>query len=447
MTVAADSTEVGGDGAGGVAGLVRIVVVAAVCGVAVGLVAGSYRWCLRQADRWRLDLVDWAGRIHGAAWLVPVAVVVVGAVIGRWVVRLSPLAAGSGVQDVEAIWRGDAPPAPLPVLPVKFVGGVVAIGSGLVLGREGPSVHMGSVIGSATARRLGMGGDDIRVLQAALGGAGLAVAFNAPLGGALFVFEEVTKSFRLRLVLVTFVGCAVAVAFSRGILGDGPDFLVTGVITPPGWQIVLYAAFGCVTGAVGVAYSVLVVRCLDGFDRVRRLPPEVKAAAVGGVVGLLLCVAPLAVGGGDQAAQRVLDGGVGLAALSGLFLVRFLTGPLSYSVGAPGGIFAPLLAIGAVWGAVCQGSLVHLLPSLGDRAAPLAIVGMAAFFAAVVRAPFTGIVLIVEMTATTTLLVPLLVACAGAVLVATLLRSAPIYDTLRERMTRTQTTVPGTGTS
>lgn len=432
-----------GDGDGGLTGLVRIGVVGAVAAVAVGFVTGSFRWLLREADGWRGDVVRWAADQPWPGWIAPVLVAAVGAFLARLLVRAVPVASGSGVQDVEAIWSGEAPPAPAAVLPVKYLGGLLAIGTGLVLGREGPSVHMGAVIGSETGRRLGMADDDVRILQTALGGAGLAVAFNAPIGGALFVFEEVTKSFRLRLTVVTFLGCAVAVACSRLILGDAPDFLVRGVETPPFAQLVLFLAFGAATGLLGVMYSVLIVRCLVWFDAVRALPPELKAAVVGALVGLCLWFAPFSVGGGDQIAQEVLGGGVGVAALAGYFAVRFLSGPVSYSAGTPGGIFAPLLAVGAVWGGLCHGTLVHLLPSIGDRAAPLAIVGMAAFFAAVVRAPFTGMVLIVEMTATTALLVPLLAACAAAVLVASLLRCPPIYDTLKERMLDARQTPAG----
>jgi CIC family chloride channel protein len=116
----------------------------------------------------------------------------------------------------------------------------------------------------------------------------------------------------------------------------------------------------------------------------------------------------------------------------GYLLVRFAIGPFSYSAGTPGGLFAPLLAIGAVWGALVHGVVGPLLPAL--HASTLAIVGMATFFAAVVRAPFTGIVLIVEMTATTTLLVPMLASSFAAVLVATALGNKPIYDSLRARM-------------
>lgn len=424
------------DDAGGTWSLVRLGLVAAACGVVVGFLGGGFRRILFDAGHWRDSLVSWGHHWPAVAWLLPVAMVAACAAAARWVVRLIPVATGSGIQDVEAVWRGDARFPPWSVLPAKFVGGILAIGSGLALGREGPTVHMGAVVGSEAGRRVGLDAEDRRVLQAALGGAGLAVAFNAPLGGSLFVFEEVARSFRLRLVLATLIGSSVAIACSRVLLGDHPNFLVGAISTPPGWVLVVYLVFGAVTGLLGVAYNRLVLAGLDLFARPLPWAPEARAALVGGVVGLVLWVQPLAVGGGDVLVQRVLQGGMGLTVLLAYLAVRFLVGPWSYSAGTPGGLFAPLLAVGAVWGALVQGVLQPAVPALGAHAGTMAIVGMATFFAAVVRAPFTGIALIVEMTATTTLLVPMLAACFAAVLVATAVGNAPIYDSLRNRMPR-----------
>ena len=118
--------------------------------------------------------------------------------------------------------------------------------------------------------------------------------------------------------------------------------------------------------------------------------------------------------------------------------MRWFLGPFSYSAGTPGGLFAPLLVVGALFGALYAGILQAWLPLPGLDPTAFAIVGMAAFFVGVVRAPFTGIVLVVEMTATTSLFVPLLMASFGAMLAATLLRGEPIYDTLRTRMLRNE---------
>lgn len=416
--------------------LARVTVVAAVCGVLIGGVGGLFRLLLREADGARASVIEWAKEWPLAGWIIPVVLVAIGAALARLVVRYAPLAAGSGVQAVEERWRADRLSPHWTLLPAKFVGGLLAIGSGLALGREGPTVHMGAVIASVGARRLKFDREDERTLQAALGGAGLGVAFNAPLGGAFFVFEEVAQTFRIRLTVVTLVGCATAITISRTIVGNRPDFLVDAVSTPPGWLIVFFAAFGLLTGALGVVYNRFVVGGLRLVERFPRVPPEASAAVIGAIIGLALWFNPLAGGGGDELAQKVLGGGIAFTSLVGFLLVRFLIGPLSYAAGTPGGLFAPLLVVGAVWGALVHGVFEPIIADLGGDPTALAIVGMATFFAAVVRAPLTGVVLIIEMTATTNLLVPMLASCVAAEFMATFMRGAPIYDTLRARLER-----------
>src|ERR1700758_4914580 len=196
-------------------GSIRICVTAIVAGVLIGFAGGAFRWCLQTADELRIDLVDWAHKLPGPGWLVPMAAAAVGATLAALIVRWEPLAAGSGIQHIEAVFRGEARPPLIRLLPAKFVGGVLSIGSGLVLGREGPTVHMGAAIGAEAARRVSLPDFGVRMLQTALGVAGLAVAFNAPIGGTLFTLEEVTKSFRLQTVLATVFAAATAVGCSR----------------------------------------------------------------------------------------------------------------------------------------------------------------------------------------------------------------------------------------
>ncbi|MGB5149898.1 MAG: ClC family H(+)/Cl(-) exchange transporter [Mycobacterium sp.] len=413
-----------------------ICVVAILAGVVIGFVGGAFRWCLQIADRWRGELVDWAHHLPGPGWLVPVVAVALFATLAAWVVRWVPLAAGSGIQHVEAVYLGAARPPSLLLLPAKFIGGVLAIGSGLVLGREGPTVHMGAVIGAHAARRAGLTDADVRMMQTALGGAGLAVAFNAPIGGALFTLEEATKSVRLPTVLATLFAAASAVACARLIMGDQPDFQVEPMDTPSISLVPVFIIFGLITGGLGAVYSRLVLGFLDGVSRVLRIPKIAKASIIGALIGVVMFVDPRAVGGGDELTQLILGGGAPALPLAlGYLLLRVMAGPLSYAAAVPGGLFAPLLAVGALWGVLSVGGLNPLFSEHDSRlVVPMAIVGMAAFFGAVVRAPLTAIVLVMEMTATTSLAVPMLAATAAAVLLAELLKSPPIYDSLRERM-------------
>ncbi|MDY6870461.1 MAG: ClC family H(+)/Cl(-) exchange transporter [Actinomycetota bacterium] len=417
-------------------GWVVICVTALVAGVAIGLFGGAFRWCLHTADRLRADFVDWTHHVAGPGFLVPMAVAALGAALAALIVRWVPLAAGSGIQHVEAVYRGDAH-APLPILlPAKFVGGVLSIGSGLVLGREGPTVHMGAAIGAEVARRARLPDPEVRMMQTAVGGAGLAVAFNAPIGGTLFALEEVTKSFRLPTVLATLFAAASAVGCVRFILGNQPDFIVVPVETPALVWLPLFVVFGLLTGWLGAVYNRLVLWFLDHVGKLRRIPPVAKAAVIGALVGLAMFVYPESVGGGDTLTQLILGGHqIVLPVVIGYLLVRMIAGPLSYSAAVPGGLFAPLLAVGALWGLLFVGVVDPMMPSdVAALSIPMALVGMAAFFGATVRAPVTGIVVVIEMTATTAAAIPMLAATAAAVLAAELIGSPPIYESLRERM-------------
>ncbi|MFD6228731.1 ClC family H(+)/Cl(-) exchange transporter [Streptomyces sp. NPDC060232] len=422
---------VGGRGRGGG----RAFVVAALAGCVVGLVGGGFRWCLEHADLLRAALLDATAGLGWAGRLIPVVLTAAGAAAACAIARRVPHAAGSGIQHVEAVWRQESEAGSALLLPVKFVGGLLAIGSGLVLGREGPIVHMGAAIGSGAGRRGRLDAEDARMLHTALGGAGLAVAFTAPLGGLVFVCEEVTGTVRPRLVLLTLVGTLTAVAASQPIVGDGLVLPAAAVTAPPLWMLPVFLLCGVTAGALGAAYSTLVVGTLEVCDRLPRVPLVTRAAVIGALVGALMAFDPLLTGGGDQLSERLLaGGGLTAAALTLCLAVRFVAGPLSYAAATPGGLFAPLLALGALWGTLTHALVSPLLPPGAAGPAAFAVVGMAAVFTGVVRAPLTGIVLVTEMTGAGELLLPLLAACFAAAVTADRLGSEPVYDTLRRRM-------------
>ena len=417
-------------------GSLLIWVTATVAGMVIGFVGGAFRWCLQAADAQRVAFVDWAHRLPGPGWLIPMAAAAAGATLAALIVRWEPMAAGSGVQHVEAVYRGDARLPQLRLLPAKFIGGVLSIGSGLVLGREGPTVHMGAAIGAEAARRVRLPETDVRMMQTAVAGAGLAVAFNAPVGGTLFTLEEVTKSFQVKTALATLFAASAAVGCARLVLGNHPDFYVAPIGAPELKWLPLFTVFGLLTGWLGVAYNRVVLWFVDHVGAVGRVPAPAKAAVIGAIIGLAMFVYPLSVSGGDPMTQLILGGHhFFLSVVIGYLGVRFIAGPLSYSAAVPGGLFAPLLAVGALWGLLFAGVFNLVWPTdETSLAIPMALVGMTAFFAASVRAPVTGMAIVVEMTATTQVIVPMLAATAVAVLAACLVGSPPIYDSLRERM-------------
>lgn len=425
------------------ANLFVLALIALISGALVGLVGAAFCLALRQADQTRDLVIAWARQWPDFGWLILVVAAAGLVMAARWLVqRFAPLASGSGVQHVEAVMQGEAEPASGVVLPVKFIGGTLAIGSGLALGREGPTVQMGAVIGALVGRGFAAIRADIRILQSATAGAGLAVAFNAPIGGVAFVFEELSRRFESRLIVATLAACGAALMVARALLGDPPEFQLGPLSTPTSASLGLYLIFGALLGVLGAAYNRAIIHWLNLFNRFERIPVILRAAGVGGAVGLVAWFEPRLAGGGERIVQSVLDGQFTLVGLAGLFAARWLLGTFSYSAGVPGGLFSPLLLVGASFGALFGetfsalfGAALHpLLPDLIPSTPALAVVGMAAFFTAVVRAPLTGLILIMEMTANTTLLMPMLAACLSASIAPALLGSAPIYDTLRQRM-------------
>jgi CIC family chloride channel protein len=437
------------------ANLLVLALIALISGALVGLVGAAFCLMLRQADQTRGLVIAWARQWPEFGWLIPVVAAAGLVMIARWLVqRFAPLASGSGVQHVEAVMQGEAEPALVAVLPVKFIGGTLAIGSGLALGREGPTVQMGAVIGTLVSKGFAAIRSDIGIVQSAAAGAGLAVAFNAPIGGVAFVFEELSRRFESRLMVATLAACGAAMIVARTLLGDPPEFQLGALPAPTPASLALYLILGVLLGVLGAAYNRAVIRWLNLFNRFERIPVIVRVAGVGGVVGLVAWFEPRLVGGGESIVQSVIDGQFTLQGLAWLFAARWLLGTFSYSAGTPGGLFSPLLLVGATLGALFGetlgavlgplfdetlsrffgGSLQSLLPDLIPPTSALAVVGMAAFFTAVVRAPLTGLILITEMTANTTLLLPMLTACLSASIVPPLLGSAPIYDTLRQRL-------------
>lgn len=329
--------------------------------------------------------------------------------------------------------RAEVGPARLRVLPIKFVGGLLALSGGLALGREGPTVQMGAVVASGAGQLGRLPAEEVREVSAAAGGAGLGVAFSAPIGGMLFTLEEVAGRFTSRLVLVTLVTVSTALATSQVVVGGPPDFTLAGARSVDGWGLVLVAVLGVVCGLAGLLYNVMILASLPLVGRLRRIPPEAIAGVVGAAVAVVALISPTTVGGADTVIGPLLVGAAPAVRLVALLAVRWVMGLASYAVGTPGGLFAPMLAVGALLGTLVAAVVQALAPGFAISAPAMAAIGMVAFFTAVVRAPITAVVLTAELVGSTGLLIPMALAAAAATVVALALRADPTYETLRHR--------------
>jgi chloride channel protein, CIC family len=422
------------EGEGSLVGLAGI---ALLVGAVAALLGSGFIRSLQQSAIWMAKLTTWAQSKSALGCLVLVAVCAAAtAIAARWVRLYSKYASGSGIPQVESVLSGELPPASRGLILVKFVGGTLAIGAGLALGREGPCVQMGADAAFWIGRFLRRTWSDSLVLMAAGAGAGLATAFNAPIAGAIFVLEELMRRFDTRTTIATFAASASAIAVSRLFLGEGPIFHMVAPMYPVFGSLPLYLGLGILAGVFGIAYNRVLLSTLAWTDRLRNWRATLFPAMVGALVGIIAWFRPDLVGGGDAITQSTLIGAVSLSAVPAVLLLRFALGSLSYAARTPGGLFAPMLVLGAQGGWLYATVCEHSFPAMDVDPKSFAVVGMAALLTAVVRAPLTGIILIIEMTNSFALLLPMLGACFAAMLVPTLCRNEPIYDSLKARLLR-----------
>jgi len=425
----------------------HIVVKALVIGLVAGALGSAFRWALTQAEHGR---VGWLARLHGSvSWpaglAVAVAIGAAGAGIGLWLVRrFAPETSGSGIPHIKSVMLDEAQMRWWRVLPVKFFAGLAGIGGGLALGREGPTIQMGGATGMMVSRwfRVRGGEGERKALMSAGAAAGLSAAFNAPLAAVMFVLEELHGHFAPVMFVGAFVASVVADVVCRLALGASPVFQMLHGTAPTLAALPLALALGALCGLGGVVFNKTLLWSLDQFDKLRRRrwPVFAIGALAGGVAGAAGWIYPGIAGSGVGLAERALAGGLaaggGLVVcgvLMGLMVARFALTMWSFGSGAAGGIFAPILVIGAL-GGLALGHATHAVwPAFAEHPYVFAAIGMGGLLTAVVRAPLTSIVLIIELTGNYDFMLPLLACSLVAYAVTEGLGCEPVYDLLRRR--------------
>jgi CIC family chloride channel protein len=321
------------------------------------------------------------------------------------------------------------------LLPVKFFGGLASIGGGMALGREGPTIQIGGATGLmvSTWFRVKPGEGERKALISAGAGAGLAAAFNAPLAGVVFVLEELHGAFTPVIFVAAFLASVTADVVCRLLTGETPVFALHGMPVPSLNALPVALIVGGIAGFGGVLFNRSLLASLDRFDRLRRWPPFAVGALAGLIVGFAAWIYPEVSGSGAILAEHAMAGKIAIRGVIALVAARFVLTMVSYGSGAAGGIFAPLLVIGAL-GGLAVGSAAHLIaPTWAGHPEVFAVLGMGALLTSIVRAPLTGIVLMVELTGEYNYMLPLLVSCFAAYGVAEAMNDVPIYEVLRTR--------------
>ena len=417
-------------------------VIAGLCGLAGGVVGAAFHLTVDALLRWPAWLMARFG--SGPDTIAMAAGIAAAGVLLAFLLtrRFAPEAAGSGVQEIEGAMEGLRTVRWRRILPVKFVGGVLGLSSGLVAGREGPTIHMGASIAAAISEMLKLDRDDMRGLLAAGAAAGLAAAFNAPLAAILFIVEETRKQFRYTFRSYVGVICASAAsALGMGLVGGTAPPLRIEALEQPLWLLPAFVLLGVFLGGLGVVFNRCLLAALDWTAATFRRVPFVPALVVGAAVGALAVVLPEAVGGGELLIPHLVARDLPLATLMLVAVLRFAGTMASYPVGVPGGIFSPMLTlattIGLAIAMLMEGALaaggIAVPPSMG---AAFAIAAMGGLFAATIRAPLVGVVLAVELTGAYALILPLLVTCVTAHVISDWLKGRPIYELLLERTLR-----------
>jgi CIC family chloride channel protein len=413
----------------------HIIVKAVLVGLVAGLIGSAFRLSLEGIEALRIEVVH-----NFSGWIsLPVALALgaVGGGLGVWLVRrFAPHATGSGIPNLQSVLRREAEPEWKRLLPVKFLAGVAGIGGGLALGREGPTVQMGAASGFMVSEwfKVKAGEGERRALMSAGAGAGLAAAFNAPLSGLIFVLEELHGAFTPVMFVAAFLASVTADVVSRLLIGESPVFHFVGLTAPGVASLPWAAVLGVAMGALGVMFNRGLLATIGLRERLLRWPAFAVGAAAGVFVGFVGWTVPGLAGSGGELVQLALSGSIAVGLLPLFLLARFSLTLVSYSSGAAGGIFAPLLVLGAL-GGLWFGVGVHHFMDGPVAISPqvFCVLGMGALFTAIVRAPLTGIILMIELTGTYGFMLPLLVSCLGAYGVAEAMGNTPIYEALRQR--------------
>jgi CIC family chloride channel protein len=411
--------------------------------IAIGGVCGLAAVAFHIAiDRVSGRTIERAMAAGGHAWIwwtlaVPAAGGLASGILLHYIV---PNARGSGIPQVKIAYEMQGGRLRLRDSVGKFVIGVLQIGTGSSLGREGPTVQICAGVATGLGRIAGVSQRTVRRLIPVGAAAGIAAAFNAPIAAVTFTIEEVVGTLDQTLLSGVIVAAALAAVVERTVLGGHPEFDV-----PQGYglesasSLLLYALLGVAAAGVSVMFTESLLALRKRFSRLHVLPgwarPAVGGLVTGGLAVLALAVfgAGGIIGGGYAMLASALSGKVAFDVLLGLCAMKLVATVASYSSGGAGGIFAPALFMGGMLGGAIGYLDVAVFDNPSSSIAAFALVGMGAVFAGVIRAPITSVLIIIEMTNGYSLILPLMIANMSAYVLARALRPTPIYEALLEQ--------------
>ncbi|MBR4643460.1 MAG: chloride channel protein [Selenomonadaceae bacterium] len=435
---------------------IRLFFEGATVGIFTGVIVAALRFLLDEADIYRpiiFAYVDSLGRIFFAIG----AMILLATFLSK-AVSLDPQVGGSGIPHLKGIFQGrNQIVKPLRLLVLKFFATLFGIGAGLSLGRAGISVQFGAIVGNLFTKIIYADNKHHEAVEGnflltAGAGAGLAAIFNAPLAGVIFCIEDLRKRFSQEILIAATTAAVSASFVVKIVFGVRPVFEtitatplhLPAVMTTPNFEMVkslsaaplkfaaLFILLGILCGIVGAFFSKALIFALDTYDRLKIF--GVRRFAIPLLLAIPLGVKlPQVLGCGNVLVDEILVTHFAISLLIILLAGKILYTLICFGTNAPGGLFLPVLVIGALIGNIFArvGNTLHFFTA--DWTTLFIIFGMAAFFAAVVKAPVTGSILILELTGQIEHLVGLIVVSGAAFLISDLCGGEPIFSALLER--------------
>lgn len=406
----------------------KIIVQAILVGLISGMLVVGFKVSINSLF-WTIQKFLSAFPTWQKALIFPLITTLGGLISGFLVFKFAPETKGSGIPYVKMTMARMGNMTRIRSIVVKFFAGVAGIGTGLSLGREGPSVQLGAGAGALVGRLFKMSGTNQDKLIAAGAGSAIGATFNAPIAGTIFVLEELVQKFTPALLFPVLVATVSAASLARHFLGSNPSFdlpKLQGGITLE--NIPVCIILGLVAGLLGVLFSKVIFFNNKLFDKMSKIPNYFKPAIAGLAVGLIGLVIPYVLGSGNFSVDLLLQHKFSLGLVLIIFIAKFFVTPFCFGSGAAGGIFLPMLMLGSFLGyivsTVCNSFGFHTDPIV------IAILGMGAFLSAVARTPITAVVMVFEMTGGYSHILPIMLSAAIADLVAEKLNQKPIYASL-----------------
>jgi CIC family chloride channel protein len=407
---------------------------AVLVGAGVGGGAIVFRWLITVATKALSGHADYSEAGHAAnphvPWLgvyfVVLAPVLAGLVYGPLVQRFAREARGHGVPEVMLAVARRGGRISWRVALVKSLASALCIGGGGSVGREGPIVQIGSALGSAFGTLIRLPEERLRLLVACGAAGGIAATFNAPLAGVFFAMELILRDFTAESFGMVVLSSVTASVVGRAAFGNQAFLRLPAFAVQHGSQYLLFALLGVLAGVVGVLFTRVLYWVEDVCDWAWRGPEWLRPAVGGILLGGLLLALPQLYGVGYPVLERAVGGGYVLGTLLVLLAGKMLATSLTIGIGGSGGVFAPSLFLGAMFGVAYADMLASLLPGQVGVLGAYGLIGMGAVFAGATRAPITGVIIIFELTGEYTLILPLMT----AIVLATLVSRALSHDTI-----------------